>query len=102
MTIDFPGCGKSDLPEKAFTKFEVAKEINEILVENNLKDVVVLAKDKGMMVAYILAANFPERISKVIMWEGSLPGFGVESLMDVAKAEVGILVFKCKLKWPLA
>lgn len=85
MTIDLPGCGKSDLPEKALTKFEVAKAINEILVENSLKDVVVLGTDIGMMVAYSLAANFSERISKVILGEGSLPGFGLEELMDVAK-----------------
>lgn len=85
VTIDLPGCGKSELPEKALTKFEIAKVIDEILNAENLNDVTVLGADIGMMVAYSLAANFPERIGKVILGEGSLPGFGLEELMDVAK-----------------
>lgn len=85
ITLDLPGCGKSDLPEKAWTKYEIAKIIDEILSDENLNDVTVLGTDIGMMVAYSLAANFPERISKVILGEGALPGFGLEELMDVAK-----------------
>lgn len=85
MTIDLPGCGMSDVPEKALTKFEIAKVIDEILNAEKLNDVTVLGTDIGMMVAYSLAANFPEIISKVILGEGALPGFGLEELMDVAK-----------------
>ena len=32
-----------------------------------------------------LAANYPEKVKKVILGEGALPGFGLEKLMDVAQ-----------------
>ncbi len=81
---DLVGCGESELPDAPKSKFEIASILNQLLELHKLNNVTILGTDIGMMVAYSLAVNFPERIGKVILGEGALPGFGLEQLMDVA------------------
>lgn len=85
VAIDLPGCGESDMPDKPKSKKDIASMINYIIKSNNWEDITILGTDIGMMVAYALAANFPEKIKNVILGEGALPGFGLEELMDPSK-----------------
>lgn len=81
---DLVGCGKSEIPQKAYTKYSIAKLLSKLIDHLGLGKVTVLGTDIGMMVAYSLAANFAEKIDKVILGEGALPGFGLEELMNPA------------------
>jgi len=85
ITPDLVGCGKSDIPLKKYTKYDIAKILAQLIDTINLENVTVLGTDIGMMVAYSLAANFPQKIEKVILGEGALPGFGLEDLMNPAQ-----------------
>lgn len=82
---DLHGCGQSEKPVKPQTKLEIAEGLSELIDELEETTVYVVGMDIGMMAAYALASNFPEKIKKLVLGEGVLPGFGLEELMDPAK-----------------
>lgn len=67
-TVDFAGFGKSDPPPvSGFTVEDYALEIKQFLLENKLYKVTLVGHSFGCRVALVLAANYPELVSRMLL-----------------------------------
>lgn len=81
---DMRGCGESGKPGHAYTKRDLAEDFNLLTDALNIKTLYLMGVDIGMMAAYAFASSYPDKVKKVILGEGVLPGFGLEELMNPA------------------
>ncbi|MFG3289148.1 alpha/beta fold hydrolase [Streptomyces sp. NPDC048179] len=83
---DLRGTGASDRPETGYTKTNQARDMRGILKELGLAGPVAVAgHDIGAMVALAWAAAYPEDVSRLILVDALMPGFGLEEAMNVAE-----------------
>lgn len=65
--LDLPGFGKSGFPPLNFSSFDYAKVIAKWIKEKNLKKIVLVGHSFGGKVAAIIAAKYPNLVSKLIL-----------------------------------
>ena len=82
---DLPGFGHSSKPVDGFDKKTVARRLRDLVTALGLPRIALVGHDLGGHVAYAYAAQWPEEVSHLVFIESSLPGFGQEEAMDVAK-----------------
>ncbi len=63
ITIDLPGFGKSPLLKTPFTITDVATQVRTWLLENDLKNSIIIGHSLGGYVSLALAEKFPDSIS---------------------------------------
>ncbi len=73
---DLRGLGLSERAEKGFEKKNQANDIIAVMDALQVAKADVVAHDIGNMVAYALAAQYPERVNKLIMMDAPVPGVG--------------------------
>lgn len=81
---DLRGFGDSDKPDSGYLKRNVAKDIYELIKQIGFSEINLLGIDIGMMVAYAYASSYPDKVNRLILGEGVLPGFGLEEIMNPA------------------
>ncbi|MFJ6722402.1 alpha/beta fold hydrolase [Streptomyces sp. NPDC091259] len=74
IAVDYRGMGTSDKPESGYDKKTMARDIYELVRHLGHERVNIAGEDIGSMVAYAFAANHPEAISKLALWEVGHPG----------------------------
>ena len=68
-TVDFAGFGKSDQPPvSGFTVVDYAEQLKEFLLEQDLSGVTLVGHSFGCRVALVLAATYPELVSKMLLF----------------------------------
>lgn len=82
---DLPGFGYSSKPDAGFDKKTIARRLREFAQALGLSRVALAGHDLGGHVAYAYAAQWPVEVSHLVFIESSLPSFGQEEAMDVAK-----------------
>lgn len=82
---DLPGFGYSSKPEGGFDKKTVSRRLRELVQALGLSRIAIAGHDLGGHVAYAYAAQWPDEVSHLVFIESSLPAFGQEEGMDVAK-----------------
>ncbi len=82
---DLPGFGYSSKPESGFDKKTISRRLREFVHALGLSHITLVGHDLGGHVAYAYAAQWPEEVSHFVFIESSLPCFGQEEAMDVAK-----------------
>ncbi len=82
---DLPGFGYSSKPGSGFDKKTVSRRLREFVHALGLSRIVLAGHDLGGHVAYAYAAQWPDEVSHLVFIESSLPCFGQEEAMDVAK-----------------
>ncbi len=82
---DLPGFGDTSKPDGGFDKKTIASRLREFVRALGLSRVALAGHDLGGHVAYAYAAQWPDEVSHLVFIESSLPGFGQEEAMDVAK-----------------
>lgn len=87
VAFDLPGLGTSSIPSatSAYLKSTVAARIREGV--RNLGytgQVGIMGHDMGTLVAYAYARDFPNEVSRVMVAESPLPGFGLEEIYDIS------------------
>jgi pimeloyl-ACP methyl ester carboxylesterase len=73
---DLRGLGLSAKPAGGFDKRTQGKDVENVLNKLNIDSVDVVAHDIGNMVAYAFAAEYPERVRKLVVIDAPLPGVG--------------------------
>jgi pimeloyl-ACP methyl ester carboxylesterase len=73
---DLRGAGGSSKPESGYDKKNMAVDIRELASKLGLDRVAVAGHDIGLMVAYALAAQFPQAVERVALMDAFLPGIG--------------------------
>lgn len=79
ITPDMRGAGGSSIPQTGYDKKTMAQDIYALIDHLGYNSVYVVGYDLGSGVAYSLAAQFPEKVRKLVVMEFGLPGFGYES-----------------------
>lgn len=82
---DLPGFGFTSKPESGFDKKTIARRLRDFVRALGLSRVALAGHDLGGHVAYAYAAQWPDEVSHLVFIESSLPNFGQEEAMDVAK-----------------
>ena len=67
-TVDFAGFGKSEAPpSNGYTVEDYVEQLKKFLSEQNLQRVTIVGHSFGCRVALVLAANYPELVSGMIL-----------------------------------
>jgi pimeloyl-ACP methyl ester carboxylesterase len=83
---DLRGTGASDRPEDGYPKTNQARDMRGVLKELGIGGPVAVAgHDIGSMIALAWAAAYPEDVSRLVLVDALLPGFGLEEAMNVAE-----------------
>ena len=72
------GLGDSEKPLTGYDKKTVAEDIYQLVKNLGYNKIYIVAHDWGGPVAYSYAAAHPENVSKMIILDTLLPGFGYE------------------------
>ena len=73
---DLRGLGLSSKPEGGFDKKAQAQDVAAVLDALKIEDVDVVAHDIGNMVGYAFAAQYPARVTRLVLIDAPLPGVG--------------------------
>src|SRR5438552_8261948 len=73
---DLRGMGPSSRPEGGYHKATQGRDVARILDALTIEKADVVAHDIGNMVGYAFAAQFPERVVRLVVIDAPLPGIG--------------------------
>ena len=73
---DLRGFGQSAAPADGYTKAPMAQDVHALLNSLKLDRVRLVGHDIGLMVAYALAAQYPQAVDRLVLMEAFLPGVG--------------------------
>jgi pimeloyl-ACP methyl ester carboxylesterase len=73
---DIRGGGQSDTPESGYDKVTMANDIKKLMDHYGISKAKVVGHDVGLMVAYALAATYPEKVESLVVMDAFLPGIG--------------------------
>ena len=73
---DLRGLGLSSKPAAGFDKKNQGLDVEGVLNKLNIDSADVVAHDIGNMVAYAFAAQYPDRVLKLVVIDAPLPGVG--------------------------
>jgi pimeloyl-ACP methyl ester carboxylesterase len=73
---DLRGLGLSSKPEGGFDKKTQAQDVAAVLDALKIEKADVVAHDIGNMVGYAFAAQYPARVTRIVLIDAPLPGIG--------------------------
>jgi len=73
---DLRGAGLSDAPENGYDKVTMAGDMKQLLDYYHIAKARVVGHDIGLMVAYALAAKYPDYVEKLAVMDAFIPGIG--------------------------
>lgn len=85
IAVDNRGAGDSSLPPDGnYTVMASAEDLKSVMDFLNISSTYVLSHDMGAGIATALAVKYPDLVSKLVVTEYLLPGFGFELARDPA------------------
>jgi pimeloyl-ACP methyl ester carboxylesterase len=81
IAFDLPGLGTSSIPASGYDTKTVAARIHE--ATNNLGyagNLAVIGHDWGAVIAYDWARDYPSEVSRILVADSPLPGFGFDTI----------------------
>jgi pimeloyl-ACP methyl ester carboxylesterase len=73
---DLRGMGMSARPESGYEKKNQAEDLAGVLDALKIKRVDLVTHDIGNMVGYAFAAQYPQRVTRLVLMDAPLPGIG--------------------------
>jgi pimeloyl-ACP methyl ester carboxylesterase len=73
---DLRGFGQSAAPEDGYTKKAMAQNIRALVESLKYDRIRLVGHDIGLMVAYAYAAQYPDKVERLVLMEAFLPGVG--------------------------
>src|SRR5690349_22517200 len=74
IAIDQRGIGLSDKPEDGYDTATLANDLTGLMDALGHEPLAVVGVDTGMLIGYALAADHPDRVARLAIGEGPLPG----------------------------
>lgn len=78
VAFDLPGLGDSGIPAEGYDAATAASRIHQGVTSLGLGPVGIVSHDLGSQIAYPYAREFPDDVSRMIVSEALLNGFGLE------------------------
>ncbi len=85
IAVDLRGLGESEITPSGYDKRTVAEDVHQLLEGLNIRKFILVSHDWGGSVAYSLANAYPDTVSKLVVIESNIAGFGMEKSMNVAE-----------------
>ena len=82
---DLPGLGESERLPVGYAKSVVAAKIWKLTQALNLPRFALVSADMGGPVAFWLAMEHPDAVTHFVFIESGLPGFGLDTVMNVTQ-----------------
>lgn len=82
---DLRGCGGSERTRDGYEKAHQAEDVRQLTQALGHERTALVGHDIGGMVAWTLAARYPDQVSALVLIDLLLPGLGLEEAMDVAR-----------------
>ena len=90
---DLRGLGDSEHPQSGFDMKNMAEDIAQLATHLGYETFYLVGEDWGASTAYQVAAQYPERVKKLVYQEMILPGFGLEDYSFLTKENVSTYVW---------
>ena len=90
---DLRGLGDSEHPQSGFYMANMAKDIADLATHLGYEKFNIAGEDWGASTAYQVAAQWPDRVKKLIYQEMILPGFGLEEYSFLTRENVNTFVW---------
>jgi len=90
---DLRGLGDSEHPQGGFDMKNMAEDIAQLATHLGYERFYLVGEDWGASTAYQVAAQYPERVKKLVYQEMILPGFGLEDYSFLTKENVSTYVW---------
>lgn len=102
--VDFNGFGKSEKPPSSgWTVIDYALQLRDFLQEHNISAVTIVAHSFGCRVALVLASNYPELVSRMLLVApAGLRRFSLSRWWKVAKYKTSKFLAKLRKTTPNA
>ena len=84
IAVDLPGLGDSSVPARGYDKVTTAQRVREAVRRLGFDQVSIIGHDLGVLVAYPWARDYPGEVTRLVMIETPLSGFGLEELYGVS------------------
>ncbi|MDQ0779614.1 pimeloyl-ACP methyl ester carboxylesterase [Streptomyces aurantiacus] len=81
---DLRGSGDSAVPAGHWTKRDEAEDLHRLLHHLGHRRAFVVGTDVGTMTAHAWAQTYPEDVTRLVLGEAFLPGYGLEEHMNPA------------------
>ncbi len=78
LAFDLPGLGDSGIPTTGYDAASAARRIHQAVTALGLGPVGIVSHDLGSQIAYPYAREYPGDVSRMIVSEALLNGFGLE------------------------
>lgn len=73
---DLRGLGRSSKPPQGYDKKTQARDIRAVVTALGFDEATVVGHDLGAIVAYAYAAQYPDKIKRLVFMEAPVPGVG--------------------------
>ncbi|MHC6591570.1 alpha/beta fold hydrolase [Arthrobacter sp. C152] len=90
---DLRGLGDSEHPQGGFDMKNMAEDIAQLATHLGYETFYLVGEDWGASTAYQVAAQYPQRVKKLVYQEMILPGFGLEDYSFLTKENVSTYVW---------
>ncbi|TFD69813.1 alpha/beta fold hydrolase [Cryobacterium ruanii] len=90
---DLRGLGDSEHPKDGFDMKNMAEDIAQLATHLGYDTFNLVGEDWGASTAYQVAAQYPERVKKLVYQEMILPGFGLEDYSFLTRENVSTYVW---------
>ena len=87
---DLRGTGRSSLPPGGYDKQTMAADVHALVRRLGHRRVAVVGHDLGAWTAYAYARTYRDEVTHLGFLEASLPGFGLERLLDFSRPQSGV------------
>ena len=86
IAFDLPGLGNSAPSSRGYTDADIATLLHEAIgaLGYGSQNISIIGHDLGSNVAYAYARLFPEKVSREMVLETALSGYGLESLYNAS------------------
>ena len=85
IAVDMRGLGDSEITVAGYDKRNVAEDLHQLMESLGIHSFRLVAHDWAVSVAYALTNAYPETVSKLVLIEAPIAGFGLEHAMNVAE-----------------
>lgn len=85
IAVDMRGLGDSEITPAGYDKRNVAEDLHQLMKSLGIQQFGLVAHDWGVSVAYALTNAYTDNVSKLVLIEAPIAGFGLENAMNVAE-----------------
>jgi pimeloyl-ACP methyl ester carboxylesterase len=72
IALDLPGFGRSERPNRAYTLAFFENVVLELMDTQQIPQAILVGHSLGAMICHTIALNHPERVTRLILLDGSL------------------------------